>query len=206
MPFPVPTFIPSPKPTLLPVPKPTPQPTPQPTVSCTEGRYFDYEDNGKSVCRDCPAGRYLNQTSPKDAIPANWGWKRECRQCPIGKAQPAEAQEKCNVCAEGQYSVKQSAASAGFDQCRTCQAGEYAFNETVCVDCELGRYAPTPLLRYCLECPSGYYTGVAVKATACYDCAPGYFHAGADFYINDYRAANAYELECTICPAVKSLT
>jgi len=202
MPFPVPSFVPSRLPTPLPLPKPTPQPTPQPTVSCTEGRYFDYEDNGKSVCRDCPAGRYLNQTSPKDAIPANWGWKRECRQCPLGKAQPAEAQEKCNACAEGQYSVKESAASAGFDRCRTCEAGEYAFNETVCVNCELGRYAPAPLLRFCLECPSGYYTGVAVKATACYDCAPGYFHAGADYYINDYRAANAYELECTICPAV----
>jgi len=197
--------MPSPSPTPLPTPDPTPLPTPQPTVACTEGRYFDYEFNGKSVCRDCPAGRYLNQTSPKDAIPANWGWKRECRMCPLGKAQPKEAQGKCNTCAEGQYSSRESAASAGPDQCRVCIAGEYAFNETECVWCELGRYAPSGLISFCIECPSGYYTGVAIKATECNDCSPGYYNAGADYYIDTYRAANSYELECTICPAVNSI-
>jgi hypothetical protein len=205
LPSPVPTIMPSPSPTPLPTPDPTPLPTPQPTVACTEGRYFDYEFNGKSVCRDCPAGRYLNQTSPKDAIPANWGWKRECRMCPLGKAQPKEAQGKCNTCAEGQYSSRESAASAGPDQCRVCIAGEYAFNETECVWCELGRYAPSGLISFCIECPSGYYTGVAIKATECNDCSPGYYNAGADYYIDTYRAANSYELECTICPAVNSI-
>jgi hypothetical protein len=171
-------------------------------VQCTEGRYFDYEYNGKSVCRDCPAGRYLNQTRAKDAIPANWGWKRECRMCPLGRAQPKDAQSKCNLCAEGQYSSRESAASAGPDLCRACTAGEYAFNETECVQCELGRYAPSGLISFCIECPGGYYTGVAIKATECNDCSPGYFNSGADYYINNYRAANSYELECTICPAV----
>ena len=201
-PSPVPTPLPSPLPTLAPTPKPTPLPTPQPTVSCAEGRYFDYEVNGKSVCRDCPAGRYLNQTRAKDAIPANWGWKRECRQCPLGQSQPADAQSKCIACAEGKFSVRESEASAGPDLCRSCQAGEYAFNNTECVECELGRYAPAALISFCIECPSGYYTGIAIKATECSDCSPGYFNAGADYYINDYRAANSYELECTICLAV----
>jgi hypothetical protein len=189
-------------PTVLPTLKPTPIPTPQPTVSCSQGQYFDYENNGKSVCRDCPAGRYLNQTRAKNTIPANWGWKRECRQCPVGQAQPADAQAKCNACAEGKYSVKESKASEGFDLCRSCQAGEYAFNDTVCVECELGRYAPAALLSFCIECQSGYYTGVAVKATECGDCSPGYFNAGADEYVNTYRAAKTYVTECTICPAV----
>ena len=201
-PSPVPSLAPSPVPTLAPTPKPTPLPTPQPTVSCSEGRYFDYELNGKSVCRDCPAGRYLNQTRAKDAIPANWGWKRECRQCPLGQSQPADAQAKCITCAEGKYSVRESKASAGPDLCRSCQAGEYAFNNTECVECELGRYAPAALISFCIACPSGYYTGTAVKATECSDCSPGYFNAGADYFVNTYRAANSYELECTICPAV----
>ena len=209
MPSPLPSLAPTPKPTplpsLAPTSKPTPLPTPQPTVACTEGRYFDYQDNGKSVCRDCPAGRYLNQTRPKDAIPANWGWKRECRQCPLGKSQPDDAQSKCITCSEGTYSVRESEASAGPDLCRSCQAGEYAFNGTQCVECELGRYAPAALISFCIACPSGYYTGVAVKATECQDCSPGNYNAGADYYINDYRAANSYELECIICPAVNSL-
>jgi len=200
-----PTLTPTPVPTIRPTPKPTPLPTPQPTVACTEGRYFDYEINGKSVCRDCPAGRYLNQTRAKDAVPANWGWKRECRMCPLGKAQSSDAQAKCNTCAEGQYSARESEASVGPDLCNSCGAGEYAFNKMECVKCELGRYAPTGVITFCLECPSGYYTGVAVKATECQGCAPGRFNAGADYYINDYRAANSYEIECTLCPAVRSI-
>ena len=71
------------------------------------------------------------------------------------------------------------------------------------MECELGRYAPGALISFCIECPSGYYTGIAIKATECSDCSPGSFNAGADYYMNDYRGANSYELECTICSAVR---
>jgi hypothetical protein len=60
----------------------------------------------------------------------------------------------------------------------TCDPGEYAYNNTACVECEYGKYAPQGRVDSCLSCGVGYYTNNATKATQCNACPSGYDNSG----------------------------
>jgi hypothetical protein len=80
----------------------------------------------------------------------------------------------CETCPAGSF------AAVTKDRCGDCDPGQYV-NGSICVNCEIGRYAPTAMNGGCLECAGGFYTNnVTLQATACIDCGPGeYSPAGS---------------------------
>jgi hypothetical protein len=131
-PQPTVTFAPSSKtwgPSPVPLPAPTPSPStsvpsPLPTVHCERGWFLNHRDN----CEECDAGKWSNVTEPP--------WPRECTLCEPGKIAPFVARKMpCEKCPAAKYS------NVIRDQCGSCNAGEYLFNQTACLACTAGRYA-----------------------------------------------------------------
>lgn len=61
----------------------------------------------------------------------------------------------------------------------TCSSGTYPNNITQkCADCPIGRYTPFPM-DACINCDSGYATGVHIQATSCTACNPGEWSNGS---------------------------
>ena len=48
-----------------------------------------------------------------------------------------------------------------------------------CVDCPLGKYAPTAQTGACLTCNAGFQTGNATGASVCSPCAAGTYSQGS---------------------------
>jgi hypothetical protein len=72
----------------------------------------------------------------------------------------------------------------------TCDAGEYVYNNTACVECEAGRYAPVSLIDACLVCDAGKFASGS-KNTACSDCSEGW-SSGYGASGCQYAAANYF--------------
>lgn len=152
---------------------PSMAPTLSPTAACLAGEYYEPDGN---TCEVCPAGKFRNTTS----APAVCSW------CEVGyyRAYSSDSSNAhlCYECPTGRVSTSERAS------CDMCSAGQYVLNETSCVDCEAGRYAPTAVEDSCYLCPSGFSTGVLSGASSCKQCDAGTYSAGL-------------AVNCTTCPA-----
>ena len=184
-PTPVPTRDPTPVPTRDPTPLPTILPTPGPTlIKCDPGFYMD---TGLQ-CKNCSAGK---ASSAIGAV-----GESSCDTCSSGKYSSAAA-SACKLCPGGTYNSDQATSAENHDSvddcadcatgkfssedrfsCETCSAGQYVYNVSECVNCEFGLCAPVALTDACLECPSGFATGVKGGATSCTSCDAGAFSRG----------------------------
>ena len=150
--------------------------------------YVHNSDGRKSICLDCPKGRFGGQ-----------GFKRRCKICPAGfytegagvklhtdcVSCPAGKQSNvntnaCDDCESGTYS------SGTGIPCEICPIGQVAtMNKQSCGKCAAGKYGEAGI---CKNCPSGTVSaeGQAFK-DACTDCPSGQF-------------SNAGESQCSNCP------
>jgi hypothetical protein len=155
--------------TCTPTAQPSVVPSPSPTVTCISGQYLDPSNNN---CQYCIAGRY----SIIDSLP----YPTQCTLCPAGTYNSGMGSSSCTTCAEGKLS------HADRTYCGACGAGEYAYNNTECVECEYGKYAPQALTDNCLTCPAGSHTINESKATTCKSCVAGTY-------------SNISSISCTSC-------
>ena len=103
--------------------------------------------------------------------------------CTPGKYASQVGTAQCDTCSPGKLS------SADRSVCVDCTAGQYAWRNIVCRDCELGRFAPQALTGECFLCEAGSVTEKAVGATQCTGCASGMFSTAGS------------AVECSTCPA-----
>ena len=106
--------------------------------------------------------------------------------CPLSTYAPETGALECEPCAEGKIST---ATRGG---CEDCSAGQYVWNNSLCVDCEYGRYAPTAQGGGgCFDCGEGSFTRKEIAATSCEGCSGGTYSKGL-------------AINCTACVAGKS--
>ena len=99
-----------------------------PCVACADGKYNPagegecetcngYLDAGKTVCRQCPSGMFIDST------------QRTClRVCPPGQASNKQQQPRCYECPEGTWSNP----PRGDLECDTCEGGRMPYTRDAC--------------------------------------------------------------------------
>lgn len=131
------------------------------TFTLTGGFNFTYCAPGKYLnsneCVGCAAGKYNNMTR----VP----FLEKCNLCSEGKYSQSGSSE-CTVCIKGKFSNIERTI------CDNCESGQYTKNNG-CLDCEDGKYAPTPQTGECLTCNAGFLTNNVSGATTCSKCDVG---------------------------------
>ena len=171
-----PTFVPTTHPSLSPTS--SKRPTVAPTLFCEPGYHYD---NNTNACYQCLPGRFADNNTK-----ANRAFAHNCKICEPGKYTAQFGSTKCMPCEKGALSAENRVA------CRSCEAGEFSFQDKECLKCPAGRFAPTPQTDVCLECLAGSSTNnVSRGATSCTPCNSGKF-------------SNGSSVTCTKCSAGKA--
>ena len=88
----------------------------------------------------------------------------------------------------------------------TSDPGTYVYNYESCVYCPIGKYAPTAQTGACLDCVSGFYTGVRLSATSCLSCNAGKYSEGLAMNCSTCTGgkwSGSSDSACTDCSAGK---
>jgi len=180
-----PTNFPTTRPSSLPTSAPSYQPTFNPTIHCEAGTYLDGLN-----CVECSIGYYSGVSQAPFAT--------ECTLCPKGQYNTATGSTYCKYCAAGKLS------SPDRSFCEDCEAGQYNYNNTACVNCEKGKYAPQPLTDSCLDCVNGSHTNNETKATTCTSCDAGKYSSFRSFEcLNcvEGKSSSSGAVKCEDCAA-----
>ena len=115
---------------------------PDQCTSCEKGKYGDRTGTRASVCTLCPIGTY----NPVEGA-AGPG---SCLPCEKGKYATMGAPQCLQVCRRGQEQLSNT-------ECKDCPAGMTSDEspEPKCIECDFGKFAPTPGSRSCEKCPAG---------------------------------------------------
>jgi hypothetical protein len=180
--------------------------------SCEVGRYQSNE--GRWFCNRCEKGRYSSSVESltcticgKGRVAPRTGMT-QCRYCRLGTYNDDgttnegtdvtlhDSLEDCTACDAGKLS------ESTFDACYVCPGGTYVFNNSACVDCAMGKYAPTAVNNDCIACDIGFFTGTPTAATVCTACDAGTYSWGLAVNCTDCLAGK-YSLtrsgNCTRC-------
>jgi hypothetical protein len=150
---------------------------------CAAGKY----SLNRSLCIDCPSGRWSREASSTCPICAAWYYPAAngtCLACPAGYVSTA-GDTSCAVCVPGRF-------LDGNRNCSVCSLGRFTSvqNQTSCSDCGYGMYNPvgiTASTNDCVECSPGTYSEITYSSI-CKQCAQGY-------WTNRSRSAI-----CSVCP------
>ena len=174
-------------------------------ISCPRGKYTN--QNSRNACKSCGKGYYQDQNGKtsckvcangRNAI--NEGTITGCATCSQGKASTSRT-AACATCTSGRYQEKNVAT---YYYCKQCQYG-VRVTSTGCVACSIGKYqdqwrssckscgrgyfADVTGLKYCKNCPVGYYQP-NYQQSSCVACAGGKYHN-----------QNARYYGCKSCPS-----
>ena len=161
-----------------------------------ESRHCDICDDGKfahkvglSACQDCAPGKFSKDSGTFS-----------CEKCPVGWKQKEVGGALCHVCATGQYSSEKGLSAcqkcpAGFagtgSKCDHCTKGKFATSgESICKDCNRGKYNEFNESASCLPCIPGRVNN-ELGQTLCQECIPGKF--------NDQLGQTS--VSCKSCPS-----
>jgi hypothetical protein len=177
---------------------------------CEDCPKAKFGQNG--ICEDCPLGRYGNQTG----LPV-------CNECPVYFNQSTKGQTECLRCPYGRYSdVGQATCDYDKFSCpKGMHASEWSFNiqcrypntiytdcQSVCVNCEVGKYNNQTGQQDCQDCSYGKISiegssnssqcklcpaGKQKKSNICVNCPVGYYSKKLDGDIYD----------CALCESGK---
>lgn len=118
----------------------------------------------------CPAGTYHASGQSIFCEPCDPGWIS------------AGGVAACTMCTESLGGTKSDVLRTF---CSDCTAGQYILEDTVCIDCPVGTFAPGAVEDECVDCQAGFYAQLNVveepadvfnlRYTACEACGAGTF-------------------------------
>lgn len=176
---------------------------------CPAGKYADAA--GLTVCKDCPAGKYLHDDGNDWRLHT---FELLCTLCPAGKSSNLTGVQACQDCDLGRF-----ATNVGSSECTACQTGVAEWiGATACTSCYSGTGASADG-KSCIGCARGTYStsGTCLPCAAgrvaefewaydCTDCTAGSYAANGTECVacEAGRFSVATASECSICPRGRS--
>ena len=167
-------------------------------VKCEAGKFCAKpgSDEQKDGRKDCAAGYHCaaGVTKPTACAPGSFTDDPavECKKCPPGRFQDAEAGAKCKACAPGRF------CAAGATEEARCTPGRFSPSpERPCEECAVGTFAQTAGAAKCEACGEGSFcvAGSSKEAT-CQLCPKGHGQR--------VECTSKTDRVCELCPAGKS--
>eukprot|EP00960_Hanusia_phi_P071584 767583-Hanusia_phi.AAC.6 len=124
---------------------------------CPPGKISSFE--GAAICVGCKAGKYeVNGIGCNDCMSGTYSLQSAstCLYCSPGSIAPLDGSSTCVSCEPGSFSNGSRPGHMATD-CIQCQIGKYAPTtaSSICYDCPENQIAPTQGLSVCLACPEG---------------------------------------------------
>ena len=121
-------------------------------------------DIGSYSCKKCEMGKF------SDGINTIF-----CMNCPIGKYSEITGSSQCINCIKGKFSI--ISPSNSFKNCRDCQTGRISMvGASFCESCQMGEWAKNN--KICVKCSQGKYSdkmGI-ITDTSCKPCLIGFYN------------------------------
>ena len=145
--------------------------------NCQTCKKGEYSKSGSKDCHLCPGGTF--------GIEEGAGY---CEECPPGRASAvlgSVSDTVCEICAQGQYSIK------GSSYCSDCEPGKFGniVEAATCTDCAPGKASIATAAiseEVCTVCPAGSFAGGGFSK--CELCKMGYY------------STEPQSKKCTSCP------